>query len=455
MRFCRIFALVSLALFTIGCGSVSPVGSGDVPPSVTDDGSGSVQDDGIESVQDDGIESVEDDGQPPTGCVSDGDCESAFTTLGPCEVASCNTETGECETIPSDDGAACDDGNACTEDTTCNEGACEGGTEVVCSGAANLAQCKLGKTCDPDQGCVAHYDLPCQAVNELDLLPVASGSNFQQFVVNTDTDEYSNAYWEWKDLNYYLINVSAVNIAGSPRYAGIWRKRTDDIVDYKGWRDLSVETYLEKFTAYPASDGWRVLDLDGLGTPSTYSMAMVQESEAAQLSWFAYRFNATNFEKIVNKNSAYLAEKNLTNKYPIGIGPWKNSAGDVGYITVWEENVDNLDWQIVHTTPAAWSFGDEEGIFWDNWNQGYRIRSFAKYCKPIVTNEPISCVNKFLAVWKCPIKCQERLRSKRNSYCTKKRITSLWMSTSTSRTVMKSLRANGCDDSGKISLVPT
>jgi beta-lactamase class A len=128
-------------------------------------------------------------------------------------------------------------------------------------------------------------------------------------------------------------------------------------------------------------------------------MAMVQESEAAQLSWFAYRFSATNFEKIVNKNSAYLAEKNLTNKYPIGIGPWKNSAGDVGYITVWEENVDNLDWQIVHTTPAAWSFGDEEGVFWDNWNQGYRIRSFAKYCKPIVTNEPISCVNKFLAVW--------------------------------------------------------
>ncbi len=370
-------------LTVTGCSDVSVAGGTDDILSVQDDGSETVQDDGSEIVQDDGSEIVQDDGPPPSGCTSDEDCTGELGELDTCQVASCNTDTGVCEAVAGNDGSTCDDGNACTEETTCNEGACNGGTEVVCSGEADLSQCKLGQTCDPTDGCVPHFDKPCQDAKELGLLPVGSGSNFEQAVVATDTDTYADAYFKWKDLNYYLTNVTSYYSSelGASFYSGIWRKRTDGVLDTKGWRNMSEETYLEKLDENPASEGWRVLDLHGKDTtPSTYSMAMIQESSESFLSWYVYRFGATNFEKILNKNSAFLAEKNLTNKYPINVGTYFTDSGVKGYTTVWEENVDGLDWQIVNVSPSEWSDGNENGIFWDYWLNGYRVRSLSYHC---------------------------------------------------------------------------
>ena len=47
---------------------------------------------------------------------------------GPCEVSSCATGTGECQTEPKEDGVACDDNDACTLAETCTAGVCGSGS---------------------------------------------------------------------------------------------------------------------------------------------------------------------------------------------------------------------------------------------------------------------------------------------------------------------------------------
>ncbi len=55
-----------------------------------------------------------------------------------------------CQLVPN--GETCDDGSACTSDTACQEGVCEGGTPLDCSGLDGA--CVTGD-CEPATGCVA------------------------------------------------------------------------------------------------------------------------------------------------------------------------------------------------------------------------------------------------------------------------------------------------------------
>ncbi len=124
-----------------------------------------------------------------------------------------------------------------------------------------------------------------------------------------------------------------------------------------------------------------MIDLYGRKTtPSLYSVAIIKESEEADLSHRVWRFSATNFEKVLNKDPAFLAEKDLTDAYPISVGTYFNEDGVKGYTTVWEEDVDGLDWQIVNVSPSEWSDGNENGIFWDYWLNGYRVRASGYHC---------------------------------------------------------------------------
>ena len=85
-------------------------------------------------------------------CVVDLSTEVSCT-LGPgvnptCSVAVCAPLTGQCTTLPKNDGATCSDGNACTEGDTCSAGNCAG-TIATCD---DLNECTKNG-CDPAEGC--------------------------------------------------------------------------------------------------------------------------------------------------------------------------------------------------------------------------------------------------------------------------------------------------------------
>jgi len=73
------------------------------------------------------------------------DCTDA---VGPCQVGTCNPETGRCDGTPVADGMACDDASACTTGDACLAGACTGAA-VDCS--AMSMGCTLG-VCNPATG---------------------------------------------------------------------------------------------------------------------------------------------------------------------------------------------------------------------------------------------------------------------------------------------------------------
>ncbi|MFT7624591.1 MAG: hypothetical protein ACI9WU_003779 [Myxococcota bacterium] len=63
---------------------------------------------------------------------------------GPCHVFGCDKDTGQCTTIPVQDGTACTDGNVCTLGDSCVQGACIGGGKAC--------------PCDDDIGCLIYDD---------------------------------------------------------------------------------------------------------------------------------------------------------------------------------------------------------------------------------------------------------------------------------------------------------
>ena len=71
---------------------------------------------------------------------------------GPCLDAVCAPGSGECSTVPANDGAACDDGNPCTAADECSAGVCAGLVPVVCNDANGCTD----DSCNPAVGCV--YD---------------------------------------------------------------------------------------------------------------------------------------------------------------------------------------------------------------------------------------------------------------------------------------------------------
>jgi hypothetical protein len=69
---------------------------------------------------------------------------------GPCLALECQSETGQCETVPYNEGGACDDESSCTADDVCVEGTCKG-TPVPSCGVGAPCQawddCANGLTC--------------------------------------------------------------------------------------------------------------------------------------------------------------------------------------------------------------------------------------------------------------------------------------------------------------------
>ena len=85
-------------------------------------------------------------------CVYDGsaavDCSDVAT--GPCETASCDSDSNNCVVSTLSDGIDCDDGDQCTANDTCVSGTCQAGATIDC----NDSQPCTNDSCDPAIGCV-------------------------------------------------------------------------------------------------------------------------------------------------------------------------------------------------------------------------------------------------------------------------------------------------------------
>ncbi|MGM0578259.1 MAG: hypothetical protein ACQEXJ_21225 [Myxococcota bacterium] len=75
-------------------------------------------------------------------CVG-GECKAGLSDIpvchemvdpGPCELPTCDPETGDCGVVPAPDGTGCDDGDPCTVGDTCQGGTCTGGPPRTCDG---------------------------------------------------------------------------------------------------------------------------------------------------------------------------------------------------------------------------------------------------------------------------------------------------------------------------------
>jgi hypothetical protein len=94
------------------------------------------------------------------------DCSTINTPQ--CQVAQCNTQTGQCEVVNDEEGVACDDGTFCTISDACSAGTCVGGPQNDCGMAP--PQC-TEVTCDEGtQTCSsapAMNGAACQDPNDL------------------------------------------------------------------------------------------------------------------------------------------------------------------------------------------------------------------------------------------------------------------------------------------------
>jgi hypothetical protein len=92
-------------------------------------------------------------------CRPDGSCGHDVASCDDgdaCTVDSCSSVSG-CAHAPAAAGTACNDGNPCTQADRCEQGACVGGSPVVC---AAMDQCHGAGTCDPVTGACSNPTLP-------------------------------------------------------------------------------------------------------------------------------------------------------------------------------------------------------------------------------------------------------------------------------------------------------
>ena len=89
----------------------------------------------------------------PTKCSQVSDC--AGLKVGQCEIAVCNTATGECVAEQDKNGTSCDDGDECTTGSTCFQGVCKGGTQQCECKPDDLSNCYKKAIFDKDNKCAA------------------------------------------------------------------------------------------------------------------------------------------------------------------------------------------------------------------------------------------------------------------------------------------------------------
>lgn len=98
----------------------------------------------------------EDTGQwvpPEFVCKKNGDCVLQFPNLPPCEIATCNLDTGDCEVVVSEDGQVCSDGDPCSTGDRCVRGVCQP-TAEDCDDANNCTD----DVCFPGLACLNQYN---------------------------------------------------------------------------------------------------------------------------------------------------------------------------------------------------------------------------------------------------------------------------------------------------------
>lgn len=133
----------------------------------------------------------------PYQCVVDPatvvECAPPEGVDAPCLLAKCLPETGECESIPTHEGAACGTGDACVIGEVCVNGACGGGVALNCADdnpctddscdalagclhESNDAACFDGSLCTVSDQCVDGLCVPGQAASCDDKNPCTDDS---------------------------------------------------------------------------------------------------------------------------------------------------------------------------------------------------------------------------------------------------------------------------------------
>lgn len=100
----------------------------------------------IDTCSTDNLPQVQNVNPEPLGCTH---TPVVCTDGNSCTTDSCDPMTG-CTYPPLPDTTPCDDGDACTDNTACNDGACLGGSQIVCNDSDNCTT----DSCNSQSGCV-------------------------------------------------------------------------------------------------------------------------------------------------------------------------------------------------------------------------------------------------------------------------------------------------------------
>ncbi|NUN14217.1 MAG: hypothetical protein HUU55_11335, partial [Myxococcales bacterium] len=205
---------------------------------------------------------------PPTfACKKNGDCVLQFPNLPPCEVASCNLDTGDCEVIVLADNEPCSDGDPCSTGDRCIDGACTP-TAQNCDDDNDCTD----DVCFPGLACLNQYNTnPC---DDLDTCTTddrcIQGECSGDVVYCNDQDTCTQDYCVAGDCTYLPLPTPAccfTKVAGWTFDDGTLGGYTATNPSIKvGWKTIENQYYKSPFGSLYFGDTKNV-NYDDAGAP--------------------------------------------------------------------------------------------------------------------------------------------------------------------------------------------
>jgi CubicO group peptidase (beta-lactamase class C family) len=149
------------------------------------------------------------------------------------------------------------------------------------------------------------------------------------------SQQFSNAFDEYRQQGYMMIDIDAYPDDNGVRYAMIWQENKDK----RGWaehRDMTSDGYHEKWEEYKAK-GFRPLDVEAYQSGSQLKWAGIWVQNKEGFAWSSHRgLDSDAYGKLFNEKTQAgfrLADMEVY-----------NTTDGLRYAAIWYQNTDNRSW---------------------------------------------------------------------------------------------------------------
>jgi len=147
------------------------------------------------------------------------------------------------------------------------------------------------------------------------------------------SQQFSEAFDDYRQRGYVMVDVDAYPDGGSTRYAMVWQENKDG----RGWaehRDMTSEGYNERWEAYKAK-GFRPLDVEAYRNGGSWAGIWVENTEG--FAWSSHRgLDSDAYGKLFD-------EKQAAGFRLVDVEVYDTSSG-LRYAAIWYQNTDKRAW---------------------------------------------------------------------------------------------------------------